>query len=247
MDVVLFWLVAFTAVTITGISKSGFAGNLGVITVPLLSLVIPLEQAAAMMLPVLIAMDVKVVHLYYKAVNWRVLLAVLPAACIGIAFGAFAMEQLPEQWLQVVLGVVCVLFAVWHTLNRLLGAIPGAGLVWGSLAGFTSTLIHAGGPPINIYFAGKQLPKLQWLATAAVFFGVANIIKVIPYFYLGLWNRHILINALCVLPVAWIGVLLGKRVQGNFDDDTFLFVSRVLVFIAGLLLIFKARTLWLVV
>jgi hypothetical protein len=31
--------------------------------------------------------------------------------------------------------------------------------VWGGLSGVTSTLLHAGGPPISIYFLSKKLEK----------------------------------------------------------------------------------------
>ncbi|MEC7468948.1 MAG: sulfite exporter TauE/SafE family protein, partial [Pseudomonadota bacterium] len=54
---VVFWLVAIAGVVLTGISKSGFAGGIGIATVPILSLVMSPVQAAAIMLPLLILMD----------------------------------------------------------------------------------------------------------------------------------------------------------------------------------------------
>ena len=45
-------------VVLTGISKSGFAGALGVFAVPLLLLVMPAVDAIALMLPILIVADV---------------------------------------------------------------------------------------------------------------------------------------------------------------------------------------------
>jgi uncharacterized membrane protein YfcA len=51
------WLVAAFAVLITGISKSGLGGALGGLAVPFLSLWISPRNAAAVMLPILIAMD----------------------------------------------------------------------------------------------------------------------------------------------------------------------------------------------
>ena len=241
----VFWLILFTGVLLTGISKSGFGGSLGVVTVPLLSLVMPIEHAAALMLPVLIVMDAKVIHYYYPHVKWPVLFAVLPAACAGIVLGGWAMGALSPVWLQIILGCVCIVFATWHKLNAALGRLPGAGVFWGTVAGFTSTLIHAGGPPISVYFAGKQLPKLQWLASAAIFFGVINMIKIVPYWYLQLWTPQLLVLALASLPLAWLGVWLGRRIQTRFSDAKFLVISRVLVFLSGVLLLYKAgRLVW---
>lgn len=240
LNSVVFWLVLALGVLLTGVSKAGFAGSLGVVTVPLLSLVMPLEKAAALMLPVLIAMDAKVIHYYYRQVQWRVLAAVVPAACVGIGMGSWAMGAMPPALLQAGLGLVCVVFALWHRLNTALGRLPGASWLWGSVAGFTSTLIHAGGPPISIYFAGQTMPKQQWLATAALFFGIINLLKVPPYFYLGLWDRTLLLLALAALPCAWLGVWLGRGMQTRFSDDKFISISRALVFLSGLLLLYKA-------
>src|SRR5690606_2721835 len=52
-----FFLVAALAVFLVGLSKSGLVASLGVVGVPLLTLVIPARDAAGMMLPLLIVMD----------------------------------------------------------------------------------------------------------------------------------------------------------------------------------------------
>ena len=53
----LFYLVAIPAVVITGLGKGGLGGALGMIAVPLMALVIPPVQAAAILLPLLLVMD----------------------------------------------------------------------------------------------------------------------------------------------------------------------------------------------
>lgn len=76
----LFWLLAIVGVLLTGISKSGFAGGAGVVAVPILALVMPVPQAAALMLPLLIVMDIKAIQLYRQHINKRVLFSIIPAA-----------------------------------------------------------------------------------------------------------------------------------------------------------------------
>ncbi len=53
----LFYALAIPAFLLTGISKGGFGTGLGTLAVPMMALVIPVPQAAAIMLPLLIAMD----------------------------------------------------------------------------------------------------------------------------------------------------------------------------------------------
>ena len=54
----LFWGLALIGLLIVGVSKGGFGGGLGVVGVPFLAAAIPVNQAAAIMLPCLIIMDI---------------------------------------------------------------------------------------------------------------------------------------------------------------------------------------------
>src|SRR5690554_7655685 len=49
----LFYLCAIPAVLLYGIAKGGFGGNIAILSVPLMSLVMPPQQAAAILLPIL--------------------------------------------------------------------------------------------------------------------------------------------------------------------------------------------------
>jgi uncharacterized membrane protein YfcA len=65
----LFWLLAVLAVTALGLSKGGFSG-VGMIAAPLLSLVLPPLQAAAIMIPIMIVQDTISVWVYRH--DWSV-------------------------------------------------------------------------------------------------------------------------------------------------------------------------------
>ena len=55
------------------------------------------------------------------------------------------------------------------------------GYLWGTVAGFTSTQIHAGAAPVSIYLLPQKLDKVVLMGTMAVFFAVINYLKLIPY------------------------------------------------------------------
>lgn len=235
-----FWLLAVVGVILTGISKSGFAGGAGVVAVPLLALVMPLQQAVALMLPLLIAMDVQAIRYYRHDLSRIELSRIIPAATVGILAGGLLMGLLPESQLQLGLALICIVFALWQSIAPKLAAFRGAAWFWGGLSGLTSTLVHAGGPPINIYLIGRRLPKVEWLATTAVFFGAMNVIKIVPYAMVGEWDQTLLLLSLVLFPAAWLGVWLGKAIQTRVQENDFLLLCRVLLFISGILLLFKA-------
>ena len=53
-----FYAVAVPAVLLMGLSKSGFLMGFGSLATPLMALAVPVPQAAASMLPLLLGMDV---------------------------------------------------------------------------------------------------------------------------------------------------------------------------------------------
>lgn len=240
IDSLLFWALALLGVILTGISKSGFAGGAGVVAVPLIALTTPLPEAVALMLPLLIAMDIKTINYYRKHIALVEVKRLLPAAVVGIVAGGFAIGQLSEQLLQWLLGILSVVFALWQQLLPQLRRLTSLSWLWGGVSGLTSTLIHAGGPPLNIYLIARELPKLTWLATAAVFFGVMNVIKIVPYSLNGQWSQTTLLASAALLPAALIGVKLGHRLQQRVSEKQFMLLCRSLLLLSGLALIAKA-------
>ncbi|WP_166267927.1 sulfite exporter TauE/SafE family protein [Marinobacter caseinilyticus] len=238
-DTLLFWLLAGIGVILTGISKSGFAGGAGVVAVPLLAFAVPLPLAAVIMLPVLLFMDIRTIHLYRKHASLATLKHLVPAAFVGIALGGSVMGMLSTAALELITGVISIVFASWQWISSSLQRFQQAGWFWGTVSGVTSTLIHAGGPPINVYFLGRNLPKLQWLGTAAVLFGVMNLTKVIPYSLNGFWELRLLLVSVLLLPAAWLGVQLGHGIQQRIGGDTFTRICRVLLMISGAGLVVK--------
>ena len=83
----LFYALAIPAILLTGISKSGFGGAMGGLAVPLMSLVIPPDAAAGIMLPILCAMDVIGLWRFAGSFDWPNLRIILPGAIVGIALG----------------------------------------------------------------------------------------------------------------------------------------------------------------
>jgi len=235
----VFWLLAIIGIIFTGISKSGFAGGAGVVAVPLLALTIPVSQAAALMLPLLLLMDAKAIYLYRKNIELSVLKQLLPAALIGITIGGLLMGTLSENLLRWILGTFCILFALWQPLIRWLKKLPAAAWLWGSLSGLTSTLLHAGGPPISIYFLTQKTEKIKWLAGASIFFAAMNFIKLIPYSFNGQWNNKLLLMDLILIPFAILGIQLGFKIQRLISEEQFINISKTLLFLSGIALLYS--------
>ena len=75
----IFYLLATPAVVLLGFSKGGLAG-VGSLALPLMVLVIEPVQAAAIMLPILIAQDTVGVWSFRRHLDWYVLGWTLPGS-----------------------------------------------------------------------------------------------------------------------------------------------------------------------
>ena len=241
LDRYLFWLIAIPAVMITGISNSGFAGGIGIIAVPMLALLVDPLRAAAIMLPLLIFMDVLSLRYWWAKQRNDILALLIPAAVLGIGLGYLLYDVLNPQLIKLLLGLMSVVFALWGLLkgmNLAISGMPWVGRVAGFVAGLTSFVAHAGGPPVNFYLLPMKLSKEDFLATAVYFFAAINFIKLLPYALLGQVNNDNLFVALALAPFAWLGVKLGLIIQRRISPELFINLMFVLLLVIGIKLSF---------
>ena len=208
-----FYLACVPAVLLYGVTKGGFGGALAIISVPMMALVMPPTQAAAILLPILVAMDLLVVKAYWGVFDRRTLHLLLPAAILGIFIGYLSAEAMNEHYMRILIGVLALVFGLQSLMG--LKSFSGerhnavSGGVFGALAGFTSFSIHAGGPPFTMYLMPKQLSPVLFAGTAGLFFAVVNVVKLVPYYALGEFTHENLLYSLVLVPLAPLGVKLG--------------------------------------
>jgi len=237
-----FVTVAVITVLIVGLSKAGLLGSLGMVGVPLLSLVMPARDAAGMMLPILLTMDVIAVYAYRKEVDWRVLRIMLPGAAVGTIVGWVLWAFVSDAAVLLFVGVITLLFildALLPIRKKLEGLPPSKpwGIFWGGFAGFTSFISHTGGPPFQIYVLPQRLPPAIYAGTSAVFFAIVNTSKLIPYFFLGQLNVHNLQLSAMFIPVGIVGVFAGIFLVRRISMKLFYRIAYWLVFLLALKLV----------
>ena len=240
-----FYAVAIPATLLYGISKGGFGGGLGVISVPLMALVISPVQAAAILLPVLCAMDIVALWKYRGKWNWPELRVLLPASLLGILIGTLLFGYMSTSVVRLIVGVVAVTFTMHFWISRRrsgdkdLAMFPQSyGIIGGTVAGFTSFVAHSGGPPINMYLLRRPLNRTDFAATTVVFFAVANYVKLVPYAWLGQLDTDNLATSAALVILAPIGVLIGAWLHTRVTDKLFFAFVYVLLFVVGLKLVY---------
>ncbi|HWL04090.1 MAG TPA: sulfite exporter TauE/SafE family protein [Xanthobacteraceae bacterium] len=214
----LFWLIAVPAITSLGLAKGGFAG-LGGISTPLVALYLAPLEAAALILPILIFQDVLSVWAFRKDWSAWNLKVLLPGAAIGIFCAWIFAGYVSDDGIRITVGSIGIGFVLNAWFNRSVTeprpARAGAGVWWGSVSGFVSTLTQSGSPPFHIFTLPQRMPKMTLVGTTAIFFACVNAMKVIPYFALGQFSARNLATSMALLPLAFatnvLGIWLVKR------------------------------------
>ncbi|WP_324768355.1 sulfite exporter TauE/SafE family protein [Pokkaliibacter plantistimulans] len=240
----LFWAVAIPAIFIDGISKGGFGGGLGVVAVPIMAVAINPVQAAAIMLPILCIMDWLNIWAYRGRWEVREARLLILSGILGIAIGTFTFRWLNEDAVRVLLGVLSLGFTLnwaWKQWHRIGGERQPynvrKGMLWGSLTGFTSFVAHAGGPPANVYLLPRQLDKTTYQATTALLFAVTNMIKLIPYAWLGQLSVGNLSTSAALIPIGLLGIQAGVWAHHHLPDRWFYISLYVLLGVLGVKLL----------
>ncbi|TCK03077.1 sulfite exporter TauE/SafE family protein [Marinobacterium mangrovicola] len=240
----LFYLAAVPAVLIVGISKGGFGGGLGLLAVPMMSLVISPIQAAAIMLPILCLMDLVGLWSFRGKGDFSLLKVLIPASLVGIIVGALSFNYLSERSLEFIVGAIAVLFTLnyWLRPKQREAKQPSTarGGFWGLITGFTSFSVHAGGPPLNIYLLPLQLEKSAYIGTTIIMFAAINYLKVIPYAVLGQFSMANLSTAAVLAILAPIGVRMGYWMHHRINEKWFYRICFVFLFVTGSKLLFDA-------
>jgi uncharacterized protein len=229
----LFYLLAIPAVLALGLGKGGFAG-VGMISTPLLALVLPPLQAAAILLPILLVQDVISVWAYrheWSAWNLKVLIA---GALIGVGAAWMLAAYVSDAEVRLAVGVIGVSFVLYAWFGRVPAEArrPSAasGVIWGSLSGFTSTLAQAGAPPFQIHMLPQRLDKLTLVGTNMIFFAAVNWMKIVPYFALGGFTSQNLLTSATLLPLAIVTNFLGIWLVRRTPTELFYKIAYVLMF-----------------
>ena len=93
----LFILCVVPAILLYGVAKSGLGGSISLISIPLMTVVMPLNQALAIILPILIFSDFIAVYRFRKEFDLNTIKLIVPFAAIGIFIGYKILKIIDEK------------------------------------------------------------------------------------------------------------------------------------------------------
>jgi len=166
-----------------------------------------------------------------------------------VLMGTLLYRLVDADAMRVLIGVISIGFVAWQlaqSLRKHLAERPPfpqwIGAVAGLVAGFTSFVSHAGGPPAAVYMLGRRMSKTEYQASTILVFGVLYAVKFIPYGFLGLFTFETLKVDLVLAPFALIGAWIGVKLHHRVPEKLFFTLTYVLLMCTGTKLIWDGLT-----
>ena len=238
----LFFLCTVPAIILYGIAKSGLGGSMTLISIPLMTVVMPLGQALAIVLPILILSDMVAVYKFRKNFDGETLKLLIPGAAIGIFIGSITFTFFSESLLKFIIGLMGFMFAGHYFLFKSKKIVPLKksfikGGICSVISGFTSFCVHAGGTPLSVYLLPLRMKKEVYVGTRIIFFTCLNLIKFPFYISLSIVTLESFKYSLLLFPLAVIGISIGYQILKIIKEALFYNIIYILILFSSFKLI----------
>jgi len=242
-----FWFLAVLAVLAVSISKAGFGGAMGSLSVPILIFILPPKQALGVLLPLFLVTDVWVVYIWRNMLEKRILLVMCTFGIIGQIVGWLLFDYLNDQILTGLIGSIALITAFNYAWRRIRPMnktsveiaisvskrIFQRGAMWCGLSGISSFVSLSGGIPAQIFLLPHGLARQSFVGTLCVYFFVINIVKIPFYIEIGIFSEATFTISLWLLLVIPIGVFIGKTLNTLLSDKIFYDISHLCLLAMG--------------
>jgi uncharacterized membrane protein YfcA len=229
------------AVAFFGEAIFGFGG--GLISIPLLSLVIGVKEAVTLVLIFQLLMGLLIIK-SYRFIEWKIAGPMTISLVIGTVAGTLLLSSLSVTFLQIFLAVSILVFVAkmaWFNgfplgkgRNQLAAATAGLG------GGLFQGVIGTGGPVLTMYLSSVIKQKMNLRAILIYLLFVASIVRLAISIPQQLFTESLLQLAAVSLPFFLLAIALGQRVHEQINDRYYRLGIYVILTSSAILLLVKA-------
>jgi uncharacterized membrane protein YfcA len=222
--------------------RSAFGFGEALVAVPLLALLIPVEEAVPLATLVSITVAGVVVaqdwrHIHVRSAGWLVV-----STIFGIPLGLWLLTAIAETVVKAILAVVIIGFSVYCLARRSQYELKHDRWAWlfGFWAGVLGGAYGINGPPLVIYGSLRHWSPQHFRATLQGYFLPASLLGMCGYWLAGLWTLPVTRYYLWCLPLALAAILLGRAINQRMQGRAFLRYIHVGLLVVGTVLLVQA-------
>ena len=214
-----------------GLSGTGF----GMITVPILSMLLGPKVVPPVILLITSAINLCMLLMLRAHVQWRRAMPLAIGGLAGVPFGTLLLLLMPPAGLKILIGIAVAGTALlmlsgirWPIRNERAALFPV-----GFASGMLSGSIMVGGPPVILFLQNQQWDKTAFRANIMLLWNVQAMTAYVTYFAAGLITRSAGMAALALAPAMLIGLLSGFWLHHRLPEARFSQFVLALALISG--------------
>lgn len=244
------WTSFLVVVILFGASfiRSAFGFGEALIAVPLLSLVIPVRDAA----PVAVLLSITIAGLIvlqdWRHIHVRNAISLFLATLVGIPFGLLLLTMVRESIVKGLLACVIIMFSSYLLISERPPLLSSNRLDWlfGFGAGILGGAYGMNGPPLIVYGTLKRWSPQHFRATLQGYFLPASTVVMGGYWKTGLLTSEITHLYWLSLPGALLAILLGRMANQRMQGTAFIRFVHIGLIVIGIVLLMQslARHWW---
>ena len=252
---IAFIALGMVATLVVAVSKAGFGGAMGSLSLPIMLILLPPGLALSVMLPIFLLCDFYVGWKYYRRAIRHIVVLMTFAACIGQVLGWLLFKQINADVLMFLIGGLAIFTGgryFWRLYRPAANAVLARAALralrrqtarafgWMGLAGIASFISLTGGIPSQVYLLPLKLPRAYYVGTMGWSFLLVNLAKLPFFIELGLFTKASLTASLALAIFVPIGVALGMWLNRIMNDIWFYHISHAFLLMLGARLMLQA-------
>ena len=222
--------------------RSVFGFGEALVAVPLLALLIPVEEAVPLATLVSITVAAIVIvqdwhKIHVRSAGWLVI-----STLVGIPLGLWLLTAVTETVVKAILAVMIIGFSSYCLVSRSPYQLKDDRLAWvfGFGAGVLGGAYGMNGPPLVIYGSLRHWSPEQFRATLQGYFLPASLLGMGGYWLAGLWTPAVTRHYLWTLPLTVAAIFLGRAINRRMEGRSFLRYVHVGLLVVGAVLLIQA-------
>ena len=232
-------IIILCIVFVSTLTRSTFGFGDALIAMPLLALFIDLKTATPLIALIAFFIAIAILFKNWQKVKFKSAWRLIVASWAGIPIGLWYLEDINENVIKLILGILVLAFALYNLVKPKLIQLDTEKYAWlfGFISGILGGAYNTNGPPIVIYSSLKRWNPQDFRATLQGCYFALGILVIVGHAIAGNFTKEVLSYFLYCLPVVLIAVIIGGRLNRKIPIDRFHRYIYIILVVLGIMLI----------